>query len=59
VDHLEGDRAVVPEIVGQVDGRGAAAAEEREAPVRPPLDPVSLLERHREAFVHRHRHGTG
>ena len=32
VDHLEGDGPVVPEVVGEVDGGGAAAAEQGELP---------------------------
>ena len=58
VDHLERDRAVMPEVVGEENRRGAAAAEKRQAPVGPPLDPVALLKRHHETFVHGHRHWT-
>ena len=56
VDHLEGDRPVMSEVVGEVDRGGAAAAQEREAPVGLPLDPVALLKRDRETLVHGHRH---
>ena len=38
VQHLQRDRAVVPEVVGQVDGRHAAAAELA-------LDRVAVIQR--------------
>ena len=52
VHHLEGDGSVVPEVVREVHGRRAAPAEEGQAAVRLPLDPVPVRERRREAFVH-------
>jgi len=56
VDDLEGHRPVMPEIVGEEDRGGAAATQEREAPVGLPLDQVALLKRDRETLVHGHRH---
>ena len=53
VNDFEGDGSIVPEIVGEVHGRGAASTEEREASVRLPLDPVSVRQCGREALMHR------
>jgi hypothetical protein len=52
MDHFEGDGPVVPEVVREVHRRGAAPAEEGQAAVRLPLDPVPVRESSREAFVH-------
>ena len=52
MDHLEGDGAIVPEVVRQVHGRGPAPAEEGEGPVGSPLDPVSVRQGRRKAFVY-------
>ena len=55
---LERDGAVVLEVVGEIDRGDAAAAEQGETPVGPTFDPVALLKRHHETFVHGHGHWT-
>ena len=54
--HLEGDIAVVPEVVREVHGGGAAPSQEDRAAVRLPLDSISVGKGGRETFVHR-EHG--
>jgi hypothetical protein len=52
MNDLERDGTIVPEIVRAVDGRGAASAQERRAPVGLPLDPIPARQLLFEAFVH-------
>ena len=52
----EGDGTVVPEVVGEIDGGGAASAQEGQVAVRPPLESIPVGEGGGETFVRR-EHG--
>src|SRR6266545_1016821 len=54
VNDLEGDVAVMPEVVGEIDRGGATPPQKGEAPIRLPFDSVPIGERRRETFVSRY-----